>query len=57
LIFNLDSLDNLKNQDLIIICRSGARAHTAAQIMQTKGFSKTFVLEGGMIAWRKLVPS
>ena len=56
LISSLDELKNLKDQEIIIICRSGARAHTAAQIMQKKGFSKAFVLEGGMKAWRKIVP-
>ncbi len=55
LISNLDELNNLKDQEIIIVCRSGARAHTAAQIMQKKEFSKVYVLEGGMKAWRKLV--
>ena len=55
LISNLEKLSSLKDQEIIIICRSGARAHTAAQIMQKKDFSKALVLEGGMKAWRSLV--
>ncbi|MHA2247753.1 MAG: MBL fold metallo-hydrolase [Candidatus Hodarchaeales archaeon] len=54
LISNLEKLSSLKDQEIILICRSGARAHTAAQIMQKKEFSKAFVLEGGMKAWRSL---
>ncbi|MFX1518158.1 MAG: MBL fold metallo-hydrolase [Promethearchaeota archaeon] len=54
LISNLERLSKLKDQEIIIVCRSGARAHTAAQIMQKKEFTKVFVLEGGMKAWRDL---
>lgn len=54
LISNLEKLSSLKDQEIILICRSGARAHTAAQIMQKKEFSKVFVLEGGMKAWKNL---
>ncbi len=52
LISKLDELKDFKNQEIILVCRSGARAHTAAQILQKGNFSKVFVLEGGMIAWR-----
>ena len=54
LISNLEKLSNLKDQEIIIVCRSGARAHTAAQIMQKKEFTKVLVLEGGMKAWRDI---
>jgi glyoxylase-like metal-dependent hydrolase (beta-lactamase superfamily II)/rhodanese-related sulfurtransferase len=54
LISKLEKSSNLKDQEIILICRSGARAHTAAQIMQKKEFSRVFVLEGGMKAWRDL---
>ncbi|MFX0126081.1 MAG: rhodanese-like domain-containing protein, partial [Candidatus Hodarchaeota archaeon] len=54
LISNLEKLSKLKDQEIILVCRSGARAHTAAQIMQKKDFTKVFVLEGGMKAWRDM---
>ncbi|MFW9903550.1 MAG: MBL fold metallo-hydrolase [Candidatus Thorarchaeota archaeon] len=54
LISNLEKLSNLKDQEIILVCRSGARAHTAAQIMQKKEFTRVLVLEGGMKAWRNL---
>ncbi len=44
-----------KEDELIFGCRSGARAYTAAQIMKQTGFQNVFVLDGGMIAWKKAI--
>ena len=52
---NLSQLD--KNAETAIICRSGARAYTAGQIMKQAGFNKVHVLDGGMIAWRLMEKS
>ena len=41
-----------KNGEIVTVCRSGARAFTAAQILGQAGFSKVMVLEGGMISWK-----
>jgi len=49
----IDELSEYKNKDIITVCRSGARAATAAQILITGGFSKVKVLEGGMIAYNQ----
>jgi len=54
LIPRLNELDSLKNQEIILVCRSGARAYTAAQIMKKAGFRKPLVLDGGMLSWNKL---
>jgi glyoxylase-like metal-dependent hydrolase (beta-lactamase superfamily II)/rhodanese-related sulfurtransferase len=40
-----------KQKEIVTVCRSGARAFTAAQILGQAGFSNVRVLEGGMIAW------
>lgn len=40
-----------KDRAIVTVCRSGARAFTAAQILGQAGFSNTVVLDGGMIAW------
>lgn len=50
----LDEIDDYKNSDIIVVCRSGARASTGAKILFTGGFNKVKVLEGGMTAYRKL---
>lgn len=56
LISNLENLSEYKNQEIIIVCRSGSRAFTASQIMQQTGFTNVRVLDGGMIAWRIIEP-
>lgn len=48
---SLNELVEYKNREIITVCRSGHRAHTAAQILQQAGFNNVSVLEGGMIAW------
>jgi glyoxylase-like metal-dependent hydrolase (beta-lactamase superfamily II)/rhodanese-related sulfurtransferase len=50
----LSELDEEKNSDVVVVCLSGGRAHTAAQIMKAAGFASVRVLEGGMIAWNAL---
>ncbi|UCF97500.1 MAG: MBL fold metallo-hydrolase [Spirochaetaceae bacterium] len=40
-----------KHREIVTVCRSGARAFTAAQILGQAGFAKVQVLEGGMISW------
>lgn len=48
---HLSILEAHKNRDIVTVCRTGARAHTAAQIMAQAGFSRVSVLNGGMVAW------
>ena len=49
---DLSRLEKYKDMRIAVICRSGGRAHTAAQIMMQQGFEDVSVLAGGMIAWR-----
>jgi sulfur dioxygenase len=48
----LDELQGAGDREIVTVCRSGARAHTAAQILRQAGFPRVSVLEGGMIAWK-----
>jgi rhodanese-related sulfurtransferase len=48
----LDELQETENREIVTVCRSGARAHTAAQILRQAGFPRVRVLDGGMIAWK-----
>lgn len=48
----VDELDNLKDQEVIIHCRSGKRSMMACQILDTMGFKNTMNLEGGILAWQ-----
>jgi len=47
----LQELESSRTEEIITVCRSGARAHTAAQILKKAGFEKVHVLAGGMLAW------
>ena len=48
---DIDSLDELKNQEIILYCRSGNRSGQACQILDMLGFADTKNLQGGMLAW------
>jgi rhodanese-related sulfurtransferase len=47
----LDEIEQWKNEEVIIHCRSGKRSMTACLILETAGFTNTKNLEGGMLAW------
>ena len=48
----IDELENLKNEEVIVYCRSGNRSGQAAMILETMGFTNTKNLAGGMMAWQ-----
>ena len=48
----LDELEHLKEQELILHCRSGGRSNTAKQFMAENGFTKVRNLLGGMLEWQ-----
>lgn len=45
-------LDRLRDQDVLVICRSGRRSAQAAALLRRHGISARNV-RGGMIAWRR----
>ncbi len=49
----LDELEDLKEQELIIHCRSGARSARAQEYLESVGFTNVRNLVGGMLAWQK----
>jgi rhodanese-related sulfurtransferase len=53
LIENMPQLEKSKDREIVTVCRSGARAMTAGQILTRAGFRRLSVLAGGMIAWNK----
>ena len=48
----LDEVEDWKNDEIIIYCRSGNRSGVAALFMEQLGFKDTINLTGGMLAWR-----
>jgi rhodanese-related sulfurtransferase len=49
----VDELENLKDQEVIVYCRSGNRSGQAAMILETMGFQNVKNLTGGMLAWEE----
>lgn len=48
----LDEIDNLKEEEVIVYCRSGNRSGQACLILETAGFKNAKNLVGGMLEWR-----
>ncbi|MEM6299610.1 MAG: rhodanese-like domain-containing protein [Bacteroidota bacterium] len=50
----LQELEALKNEEVIVHCRSGARSANAKNYMISQGFQNVRNLEGGILAYRDL---
>jgi len=48
----VDELEDLKNEEVIVYCRSGNRSGQACLILDSLGFKNTKNLVGGMLAWQ-----
>ena len=51
-----DEIDDLKNEEVIIYCRSGNRSGQACLILETMGFTNCKNLVGGMNDWQAKNP-
>lgn len=47
-----DELDELRDEELIIYCRSGNRSLQACLFLESSGFSNVKNLEGGLVEWK-----
>lgn len=47
----LDELEDWRDQEIVIYCRSGARSGNAVKILKQAGFSNPVNLKGGVLAW------
>jgi len=52
---DVEELEDLRDKEVIIHCRSGKRSATACLILDSLGFQNTKNLEGGMLAWQESV--
>ena len=50
--FQIDELEHLKNEEVIIHCRSGNRSGQACMLLDTMGFINTKNVVGGMLEWQ-----
>lgn len=50
----LDEINQYKNEEIVVHCRSGARSDNAKRFLQTKGFKKVRNTLGGINAFRRM---
>ena len=49
---NLSQIEKHKDAPTIVVCESGMRAPAAATALSKAGFTRVFVLRGGLASWR-----
>ncbi len=50
----IDAIEDWKDKEVIVHCRSGVRSVTACMMLEQFGFSNTKNLTGGILAWEAL---
>jgi rhodanese-related sulfurtransferase len=48
----VDEIEDLKDEEVIVYCRSGGRSGQAAMLLETMGFQNVKNLTGGMLNWQ-----
>ncbi len=49
----IDEIEDLRNEEVIVHCRSGQRSMMACLFLDTLGFTNTKNLTGGILAWEE----
>jgi len=49
----IDEIEDLKEEEVIVHCRSGQRSMVACLFLDTLGFKNTKNLAGGVLAWQE----
>lgn len=49
----VEDLEDLKDEEVIIHCRSGHRSMLACLVLDSLGFKNTYNVEGGILAWHE----
>ncbi|PUZ22552.1 Rhodanese-related sulfurtransferase [Chitinophaga costaii] len=49
-----DPIDDLKEEEVIVYCRSGNRSGQACMVLDSLGFTNTKNLVGGMLNWESV---
>lgn len=52
--FQIDEIEDLKDEEWYVYCRSGMRSLQACIFLEQAGFSKVINIEGGMTAWQAI---
>ncbi|WP_212003098.1 rhodanese-like domain-containing protein [Chitinophaga sp. HK235] len=49
----IDEIEHLKDEEVVVYCRSGNRSGQACMLLETMGFTNVKNLVGGMLAWNQ----
>ena len=49
----VEEIEDMKDEEVIIYCRSGRRSMMACMVLDQMGFKNTYNLEGGILAWQE----
>ena len=49
----VDEIDDLKDEEVIVHCRSGHRSMLACIVLDSLGFKNTYNVTGGILAWKE----
>ena len=49
----VEEIEDLKDEEVIIHCRSGRRSQMACMVLEQMGFANTCNVEGGILAWQE----
>ena len=49
----IDEIEDWKDEEVVLYCRSGNRSGQACMFLETMGFTNTKNLTGGMLAWQE----
>jgi rhodanese-related sulfurtransferase len=49
----VEEIEDLKDEEVIIHCRSGKRSQMACMVLDQMGFTNTVNVEGGILAWQE----
>jgi rhodanese-related sulfurtransferase len=50
----IDDIEDMKDEEVILYCRSGQRSMMACMFLDTLGFKDTKNLAGGVMAWQQM---
>ncbi|MDF7821358.1 rhodanese-like domain-containing protein [Runella sp. MFBS21] len=50
----LNEIEHLKNEEILVHCRSGKRSETAQKYMESQGFTNVRNVIGGILAYNEL---
>ena len=49
----IDEIENLRDEEVIVYCRSGKRSMMACMMLDQMGFKDTFNVAGGILEWKE----